>query len=40
MSKRPLRIGLSARIYHPQPGATGICSRNRCNTLNSRSPTG
>lgn len=24
MSKRPLRIGLSARIYHPQAGATGI----------------
>ena len=26
-----LRIGLSARIYHPQAGATGI-SRNRCST--------
>ncbi len=27
MSKRPLRIGLSARIYHPQPGATGLQSK-------------
>ena len=27
MSRRPLRIGLSARIYHPQPGATGIQSK-------------
>ena len=24
MTKRPLRIGLSARIYHPQPGAIGL----------------
>ena len=27
MSKRPLRIGLSARIYHPQAGATGLQSK-------------
>lgn len=27
MSRRPLRIGLSARIYHPQPGATGLQSK-------------
>ena len=27
MSRRPLRIGLSARIYHPLPGATGIQSK-------------
>ena len=27
MSKRPLRIGLSARIYHPQAGARGIQSK-------------
>ncbi len=27
MSKRPLRIGLSARIYHPQPGAVGLQSK-------------
>lgn len=27
MSRRPLRIGLSARIRHPQPGATGIQSK-------------
>jgi len=27
MAKRPLRIGLSARIYHPQPGATGLQSK-------------
>ncbi len=27
MSKRPLRIGLSARIYHPQAGAKGIQSK-------------
>ena len=36
MSRRPLRIGLSARIYHPQPGATGLQSKSPCNTLNSR----
>ena len=24
MSRRPLRIGLSARIYHPQAGATRV----------------
>nr|MBL8412270.1 type 1 glutamine amidotransferase [Dechloromonas sp.] len=27
MSRRPLRIGLSARIYHPEPGATGLQSK-------------
>lgn len=27
MSKRPLRIGLSARIYHPLPGAVGLQSK-------------
>jgi putative glutamine amidotransferase len=27
MNKRPLRIGLSARIYHPHPGATGLGSK-------------
>lgn len=27
MSKRPLRIGLSARIFHPQAGARGIRSK-------------
>lgn len=27
MSKRPLRIGLSARIYHPPAGATGLQSK-------------
>ena len=27
MSKRPLRIGLSARIYHPQAGAKGLQSK-------------
>lgn len=27
MSRRPLRIGLSARIYHPQAGATGLQSK-------------
>jgi len=27
MSRRPLRIGLSARIYHPQPGSTGLQSK-------------
>ncbi|MDR0775084.1 MAG: type 1 glutamine amidotransferase [Azonexus sp.] len=27
MSRRPLRIGLSARIFHPQPGAAGIQSK-------------
>lgn len=27
MSKRPLRIGLSARIYHPEAGATGLRSK-------------
>lgn len=27
MSRRPLRIGLSARIYHPQPDATGLQSK-------------
>ena len=27
MSWRPLRIGLSARIYHPQAGATGLQSK-------------
>ena len=27
MSRRPLRIGLSARIYHPEPGATGLRSK-------------
>lgn len=27
MTRRPLRIGLSARIYHPQPGATGLQSK-------------
>ncbi|MBS1229373.1 MAG: Glutamine amidotransferase class-I:Peptidase [Proteobacteria bacterium] len=27
MSKRPLRIGLSARIYHPEVGATGLRSK-------------
>ena len=27
MSKRPLRIGLSARIYHPQVGSTGLQSK-------------
>ena len=27
LSRRPLRIGLSARIYHPQAGATGIQSK-------------
>lgn len=27
MSRRPLRIGLSARIYHPRAGATGIESK-------------
>lgn len=27
MSRRPLRIGLSARIYHPQPGASGLQSK-------------
>ena len=27
MSRRPLRIGLSARIYHPQAGAKGLQSK-------------
>lgn len=27
MSPRPLRIGLSANIYHPLPGATGLHSK-------------
>lgn len=27
MSRRPLRIGLSARIYHPPAGATGLQSK-------------
>ncbi len=27
MSKRPLKIGLSARMYHPLPGATGLQSK-------------
>lgn len=27
MSRRPLRIGLSARVYHPQAGATGLQSK-------------
>ena len=27
MNRRPLRIGLSARIYHPQAGATGLQSK-------------
>ncbi|WP_336511584.1 gamma-glutamyl-gamma-aminobutyrate hydrolase family protein [Candidatus Accumulibacter phosphatis] len=27
MSRRPLRIGLSARIYHPQAGATALLSK-------------
>ncbi|MCK6405803.1 MAG: type 1 glutamine amidotransferase [Rhodocyclaceae bacterium] len=27
MSRRPLRIGLSARIYHPPEGATGLQSK-------------
>jgi len=27
MSRRPLRIGLSARIYHPQAGASGLQSK-------------
>ena len=27
LNRRPLRIGLSARIYHPQAGATGIQSK-------------
>lgn len=27
MSRRPLRIGLSARIYHPLPGASGLQSK-------------
>jgi putative glutamine amidotransferase len=27
VSRRPLRIGLSARIYHPQPGAVGLQSK-------------
>ncbi len=27
MSRRPLRIGLSARIYHPLAGATGLQSK-------------
>jgi putative glutamine amidotransferase len=27
MNRRPLRIGLSARIYHPQIGATGLQSK-------------
>jgi putative glutamine amidotransferase len=27
MARRPLRIGLSARIYHPQPGASGLQSK-------------
>ena len=27
MSKRPLRIGLSARIFHPQAGSTGLQSK-------------
>ena len=27
MSRRPLRIGLSARIYHPQAGARGLQSK-------------
>ena len=26
--QRPLRIGISARIYHPEPGATGLRSKN------------
>src|SRR5437763_10193570 len=26
--RRTLRIGVSARIYHPTPGATGLLSRN------------
>lgn len=27
MSRRPLRIGLSARIHHPLPGASGLLSK-------------
>ncbi len=27
MSRHPLRIGLSARIFHPQPGAVGLQSK-------------
>jgi putative glutamine amidotransferase len=27
MNRRPLRIGMSARIYHPQQGATGLQSK-------------
>ena len=27
MTRRPLRIGVSARIYHPQAGATGLQSK-------------
>ena len=26
--RRPLRIGVSARIFHPEPGATGLRSKN------------
>ena len=26
--RRTLRIGVSARIYHPEPGATGLRSKN------------
>ena len=26
--QRPLHIGVSARIYHPEPGATGLRSKN------------
>jgi putative glutamine amidotransferase len=26
--QRPLRIGISARIFHPEPGATGLRSKN------------
>ena len=26
--RRPLRIGVSARIFHPEPGSTGLRSKN------------
>ena len=26
--RRTLRIGISARIFHPEPGATGLRSKN------------
>lgn len=26
--QRPLHIGVSARIFHPEPGATGLRSKN------------